>query len=223
MGLGVLQEVIYPLAPGICRVCGTNFGARRMVDTGLTGDFCNRPHWNPITEEVDAEVDMNLAGTVYFCESCVVNMAMIFGMMPEHKVQEMYQKINKQQETIINQTRKILGLEKMLDAYNTLGSVNTSTSADVESVGDSNESDVITVVETTSEGTLFDPGNTEGSLQGSDADGTDSGNSEANESSDFEGHDGLSRDLSSKSGNSGDESISDPSTSGGNESQSLRF
>lgn len=203
----VFQKVIYPAQPGICRTCGCPFGQRDMVDTGLTGDFCNRPHFNPVTEEVDATVDINLAGTVYICESCVVNMGMVFGMLPEFKRRELIAKVEHQQSIIIEKARKIVALESIVDGYRSLSTPDPSSVVDVSQP-------VFARPFAPEKSRVTEQGPT---LDSPVSDGTNSGESQVSESDSEQRSDDVSRSVSGEPGESGDESINGTPGSGESE------
>lgn len=183
------QLVIQPVSPATCRSCGVAFGVRPFVDTALNADFCNLPHWNDDDQEYDHTVNVDMAGAVYFCESCVVNMGMLFDMLPSFKVNEMVAKIEHQQQVIIEKAHKIVALEKILDGYRDLGSTDLISSGESAAYSSADEK-------------------AEGDFSAESSDGTDFGISETDESvSNPESASELSRSLSDESGNSGDESI----------------
>lgn len=195
-----LQIVEYPMQPGICRVCGVSYGIRPFVDTSLTGDFCNRPHWNPLTNEPESEVDINLAGAVYFCESCIINMGELVGMMDSIKAQRIRSELEQLQEVVADLTAKNLGLEKIVDGYRDLGALSIS-------VGAIDRTVTVPVVpdplpEEIKDPELFDSG----PLTTEVTSGTDFGESEISEHSNHEEPSGVSDDDVSESGESRDES-----------------
>lgn len=201
MGLGVFQIVTHPAAPGNCRGCGVPYGVRDMIDTSLSSDFCNRPHWDPVTETVDNEVDINLAGTVYFCESCVTNMAELIGMRDALKVKALENELDELRELAAGLSARNLGLEKIVDGYR-----------DISALG---VSELVTV----SGSALpenFDDGNSSGStsdspkqeqIVGESSDGSDVGSSETDESTGEQKRERVSRDSGSKSGDSGNDTV----------------
>jgi hypothetical protein len=117
----VFQIVTHPASPGVCRVCGVAYGVRRMVDTGLTGDFCNRQHWNQHTQQVETDYDINLAGTIYFCESCVTNMGELIGMLDVPKAKKILEENAELGDALELAKAKILGMEQIINGYHDLG------------------------------------------------------------------------------------------------------
>lgn len=188
------QLVTVPMAPGICRTCGAPFGMRPLFDTGLSGDFCNRQHYNPHTQEVDADVDINQAGTVYLCESCIVNLGMLVGMLPSYKTKQLKGQVELQREAIANDEKKILGLEQIVDGYHTVSSASLSNPFNAAVVvSDAKEDSSESRNSTNSQGQLF----------GEKSDGTDSGESKTGKPVSVSvGPRTVSRDSSSKPGKS---------------------
>lgn len=204
------QIVTHPTQPGICRTCGGPFGIRRMVDTGLSGDFCNRPHWNNHTQEVETENDINMAGSVYLCESCIVNMGMAVGMLPEYKVKALREEMAHLEDELEQQTQRNLGLEKIVDGYRVVsvsdltGSIGGPTPAELNAQEGSEANAV------------------RGLVLAEGLHGANSGESSASESISDEEHTGVSRDDSNEPGKRGDESTG-PTTISGADSGRLGF
>jgi hypothetical protein len=161
-----------------------------MVDTGLTGDFCNRPHYNPLTEKVDDAVDVELAGTIYLCESCVVNLGEVIGMISTEKADQLRLLVADAERLLEQQRDQILGMEQIINGYRTLESAGGFNPA-----GSLNFSDVTTQQE---------PSNSDSPTL--DFAGADSGESQADESFDEPDSGGVSAVNVDESGERGDES-----------------
>jgi hypothetical protein len=169
-----------------------------MVDTGLTGDFCNRVHYNMHTQEIENDNDVALAGSVYFCESCVVNMGMVVGMLPEYKVKELNEKLKHLEDANEKLQRKILGQEQLLNGYRTLESAGLS---DVVTTGGYLSEPII---DEGSEASAI-AGTKQGQLFTESDSGTVSGNSETDEPVSDSDDTGLSADNNVEPGERGDE------------------
>jgi hypothetical protein len=208
MSIDTFQEVIHPAAPANCRTCGAPFGLRPLVDTGLTGDFCNRPHWDPVTETVDNSIETNLAGAVYICESCVINMGMVVGMLPAHKAMELMHQVAEQENVLGDLNTRIDALEKVLDGFNTLSllsrDIDNHSPADASDDQNANaDAENFEIIPTVSN---KPPTESREAISSSPVFGSSSGSSETDKSSDSKNSDGVPSDSSSKSGERRDES-----------------
>jgi len=212
----VFKIVTYPFPPGICRVCGVSYGQRDMIDTGLTGDFCNRPHYDPATDSVDSEVDMSLAGAIYFCESCVINMGELVGMLPYGKSDALKKENAMLRDEILKLQQIILGLKEVLSGNDTLRDLISSTrdSFTPSPVSDASdetktESEIPPTVEADSRIEFH------GSVSAESSDGADSRDSEIDESFSVleSGPNSVSTDSSGESGGTGEQSASNTSDS----------
>jgi hypothetical protein len=195
--LGQFQIVIHPIAPGICRGCGTPYGNREMVDTGLNSEGCFRPHWDEHKSEVVQPSADETAGAIYFCESCVINMGELVQMLSYEKARVLSERLEDLEKENAKLERENLGLEKILDGYRTFtgeSGSNARTSVPVNVAQDAEEA---TEPFTFEQSDVHAPS------------GADSGDSEIDESLNLTEHSGLSRDSGSKPGNGGDEPITD--------------
>lgn len=194
----IFKVVQYPVAPGICRTCGAPYGLRDLVDTGLTGDFCNRPHYNPITEEVDSKVDIELAGAVYICESCVVNLGEVIGMVSVTKADEMRMLIAQWEKLAEDQQTQILGMEKIINGYGDLGVASIINNPDTNQLTIDAEQETASVPDNSSV----------------DSTGANLGESEIDESSNSKESSRISASDDNESGKRGDKSDSESSSTG---------
>jgi len=199
--LGVFQIVTHPIAPGICRSCGTPYGNREMVDTGLNSEGCFRPHWDEHNSEVVLPSADETAGAIYFCESCVINMGELVQMLPYEKARVLSARLEELEKENEKLSRENLGLEKILDGYRTFtGESGSNVRTPVP----------VNVAQDPQEATNYIQNYPdESQLSFESTDGADSGDSQIDESLNLTEHSGLSRDSRSQSGERGDESITD--------------
>lgn len=193
----LFQKVVHAVQPGICRTCGTPFGTREMVDTGLNGDFCNLPHWDEINHQVNSDVLWERMGAVYFCESCVNNMGELFGMVSAVKAEAMRREIDSLHDQLVVLNDKNLGLEKILDGYRQVSSAGSVINDDL--------TDRLRTVERT-ETTESEFGQ---SVDSQNGDGANSGEPSSDQSDSVEQSSDVSSDYSSKPGEHGVEPINE--------------
>ena len=117
MSTGRFQIVTAPVAPGICRICGIQYGKRVLIDTSLDADFCNRPH----SDTEDFNYSLEIMGAVYFCNECVGAMADIIDWISPEKANELRDLHLSAITMIETQRERILGLEAIVNGYQSLG------------------------------------------------------------------------------------------------------
>ena len=128
MTVGRFQIVTHPVSPGMCRICGIQYGKRPLVDTSLDADFCNRPH----SDTEDFSYSMEIMGAVYFCSDCVGTMADMLGWTNPAKSQELKDQNVHLYDVNSQLNERILGLEAIVNGYQSLG-ISGVTSSDTDS------------------------------------------------------------------------------------------